>query len=91
MKRREPQAEQGSDAATDPIKYWVELQDRYPNLSKLALDVLSIPASSCKCESLFSELGDLLEPRRQGISPELLAELDLVVAKRWTETQLTSN
>jgi hypothetical protein len=31
----------GSDYARDPIKYWVELQDRYSNLSKLALDVLS--------------------------------------------------
>jgi hypothetical protein len=57
------------------------LQDRYPNLSKLALDVLSIPASSCECERLFSELGDLLEPRRRGISPELLAAIQC--NRRW--------
>jgi hypothetical protein len=47
----------------DPIKYWVELWERYPNLSKFAIDMLSIPGLSCECERLFSELGDLLEPR----------------------------
>ena len=61
-KRSEPRAEKGSNHANNPIKYWVELRDRYPNLSKLALNVLSIPALSCECERLFSELGDLLEP-----------------------------
>ena len=63
------------------MKYWVELRDCYPNLSKLALDVLSIPASSCECERMFSELGDLLEPRRWAIQPQLLAAIQCV--RRW--------
>jgi hypothetical protein len=29
---------------------------------QMAIDVLSIPALNCKCERMFSELGDLLEP-----------------------------
>jgi hypothetical protein len=66
-------AANGNEHARSPIKYWVKLPDRYSNLSKLAIDVLSIPASSCECECCFSEFGDLLEPRRRGISPELLA------------------
>jgi hypothetical protein len=41
------------------------MRDCYPSLSKLALDVLSIPESSCECEGLFGELGDLLEPRQR--------------------------
>jgi hypothetical protein len=68
-KRCEPRAEKGSGDANNPIKYWVALRDRYPQLSQLALDVLSIPALSCDCERMFSELGDLLEPRRRSISP----------------------
>ncbi|PZD22238.1 Dimer-Tnp-hAT domain containing protein, partial [Pyrenophora tritici-repentis] len=64
-KRSEPAAERGTEYANNPIKYWVAVRDRYPSLSKLALDVLSIPASSCDCERMFSELGDLLEPRRR--------------------------
>jgi hypothetical protein len=57
----------------DPIKYWVQLQTKYPNLSRFAIDILSIPASSCECERMFSELGDLLAPRRRKIGSQLLA------------------
>ena len=80
-KRSEPVAKERSDAANNPIKYWVELQDRYPNLSKFAIDMLSIPGSSCECERLFSELGDLLEPRRRNLSPQLLAAIQC--SRRW--------
>jgi hypothetical protein len=73
--RSEPVAKRGSDSAKYPIKYWVELQDRYSNLSKFAIDMLSIPGSSCECERMFSELGDLLEPRRRNVSPQLLAAI----------------
>jgi hypothetical protein len=85
-KRSEPRAEKGSDYANNPIRYWVELRNRYPNLSKLALNVLSIPASSCECERLFSKLGDLLEPRRRAIKPQLLAALQCV--RRWQKAGL---
>jgi hypothetical protein len=80
-KRCEQVAEKDSPSALNPIQYWIELRSQYPNLSRLALDVISIPASSCECERMFSELGDLLEPRRRGISPELLAAIQCV--RRW--------
>jgi hypothetical protein len=43
--------------------------------------MLSIPGSSCECERLFSELGDLLEPRRRNLSPQLLAAIQC--SRRW--------
>lgn len=67
----------------NPIIYWIQLRSRYPHLSQFAIDILTIPASSCECERLFSELGDLLEPKRRGISSELLAALQLV--RSWTK------
>jgi hypothetical protein len=84
--KREPCAERGTEHADNPIKYWVALRNRYPSLSKLALDVLSIPASSCECERMFSELGDLLEPRRRCIKPQLLAAIQCV--RRWQKAGL---
>ncbi|KAF7444119.1 hypothetical protein PtrM4_036520 [Pyrenophora tritici-repentis] len=39
---------------------------------------MTIPASSSDCERLFSELGDLLEPKRRALGSELLAALQLV-------------
>jgi hypothetical protein len=80
-KRSEPVAEKGSPSALNPIEYWLGLRERYPDLSRLALDVLSIPSSSCECGRMFSELGDLLEPRRRNLSPELLAAIQCV--RRW--------
>jgi hypothetical protein len=46
---------------------------KYPNLAQLALNIMTILASSCDCERMFSELGDLLKLKRRAISSELLA------------------
>jgi hypothetical protein len=67
-----------TEHADNPIKYWVSMRDCYPSLSKLALDVLSIPASSYECERQFSELGDLLEPQQRRLGPQLLAAIQCV-------------
>jgi hypothetical protein len=75
--------DKGTEHANIPIKYWLFMRDCYPCLSKLALDVLSIPASSCECERMFSELGDLLEPCQRGIQPQLLAAIQCV---QWWRT-----
>jgi hypothetical protein len=56
----------------------MKLEPKYPNLAQLALDIMTIPASSYDCERMFNELGDLLEPRRRAIRAELLAAIQLV-------------
>ena len=65
----------------------MDLAPKYPNLSRLAIDTLTIPASSCECERLFSELGDLLEPRRRKIGAQLLAALQLI--RSWARRGFT--
>jgi hypothetical protein len=62
------------------------MRDYYPSLSKLALNVLSILALSCECERLFSELGDLSEPRRRRLGPQLLAAIQCV--RQWQRAGL---
>jgi hypothetical protein len=47
-KRSEPAAERGTEYANNPFKYWVAVRNCYPSLSKLALNVISILASSCE-------------------------------------------
>ena len=42
---------------------------------------MTIPASSCDCERMFSELGDLFEPKHRKIGSELLAALQSL--RRW--------
>ena len=63
------------------VKYQQRLQSCYPNLSQLAINVLTIPASSSNCKRMFTNLSDLLEPKRRKLSAELLAALKCV--KEW--------
>jgi hypothetical protein len=46
--------------AIDPIHYWQLQASQYPQLSKLAIDVITILAAAADCERTFSELGNLL-------------------------------
>jgi hypothetical protein len=41
------------------VTYWIQLQAKYPALSQFAINIMTIPASSCDCERLFSELVDV--------------------------------
>jgi hypothetical protein len=89
-KTQEPQWSQ-EQYLTDghPVVYWIQMRSKYPCLSQFAIDILTIPASSCDCERLFSELGDLLEPRRRAIGSELLAALQLI--RSWTRAGFEQN
>lgn len=71
----EPILPENHPLALDPIQHWVSRAEQYPTLSKLALDILSIPASAADCERTFSELGDLLETRRLKMKPDILSAL----------------
>jgi len=41
----------------------------------MALDILTIPATSNNCERAFSEAGNLLEPRRLRLRPNIITAL----------------
>lgn len=53
----------------DPRAWWLEPTQRttYPNLSKMALDLLSIPATSAEVERLFSSCNITITDRRNQI------------------------
>jgi hypothetical protein len=64
------------------VRYWIAMASKCPQLSCFAIDILTITVSSCECERLFSELVDLLEPKRRAISSELLAAFQWI--RSWT-------
>ncbi|KIY61256.1 hypothetical protein CYLTODRAFT_460015 [Cylindrobasidium torrendii FP15055 ss-10] len=79
-------------SAVDPIAYWaasLDKPDRHGvivrtgmgQLSKMALDYLSIPATSVDIERMFSHAGQTVTPRRQNLSEETTREL--VMTGRW--------
>ncbi|KAI4265269.1 MAG: hypothetical protein LQ337_008997 [Flavoplaca oasis] len=54
-------------AVDDPITWWTSQLSRWPRLTAMALDVLSIPPMSDEPERKFSEAGDVVQPRRRRI------------------------
>jgi len=48
----------------DVLKWWQDHSIIYKQLSRLALAILSIPASSATSERIFSETGRTLETRQ---------------------------
>jgi hypothetical protein len=71
----------------DPRRWWLEetQQKVYPNLSKMALDMLSIPAMSAEPERLFSGAKISITDRRTRLGIELIEALECL--KSWMGIQ----
>jgi hypothetical protein len=64
--------EPGDKRIRDPIKYWIKKQDRYPRLSRMALDFLTIQAMSVKFERIFSAAGKMVVAERNRLKVEVI-------------------
>ncbi|KAK6858961.1 hypothetical protein PG995_004814 [Apiospora arundinis] len=49
--------EDADASVTDPYEYWHIRRLKYPRLSRMALDLLTVPPMSAECERLFSTTG----------------------------------
>lgn len=67
----------------DPRAWWLEPTQRrtYPNLSKMALDLLSIPAMSAEVERLFSSCKITITDRRNQIGIDSVEAIECL--KSW--------
>ncbi|KAF6782650.1 transposase-like protein [Colletotrichum musicola] len=70
----------------DPVKWWRGHQSTYPILSKLALDVFSIPAMAADCERAFSTAKLTLTSQRHSIQPQTMGQLQLT--KNWLKGKI---
>jgi hypothetical protein len=44
----------------NPLAYWANKQDRYPRLSRMAMDFMTIQSMSAECERAFSAAGKMV-------------------------------
>jgi hypothetical protein len=51
------------------------MADFLPNLSKVASQILTIPATSANVERSFSAAGQVISERRSSISPDLVDDI----------------
>lgn len=64
--------EAGDNDVRDPISYWHERRRRYPRLSRMALDFLTIQPMSAECERLFAAAGRMVTPLRSRLDANII-------------------
>lgn len=57
----------------DVFQYWYERRHKYPRLSRMALDFLTIPAMSSECERLFSSAGRMMTQQRTSLAAAMVS------------------
>jgi len=60
------------DDCNDPIAYWRARRQAYPRLSRMAIDVFTIPAMSLEPERVFSIAGVMVTDRRNRLKAETI-------------------
>ncbi|KAF6815154.1 transposase-like protein [Colletotrichum plurivorum] len=58
----------------DPVQWWISHRKTFPNLSRLALDILAVPAMATDCERAFSLAKLTLTSQRLSMRPQTLEE-----------------
>jgi hypothetical protein len=76
----------GDPDVRDPIAYWISNQDEYPKLSRMALDVMTVPAMSAECERLFSAVGLMVTPLRTRLDASTIGTIQSL--RSWLQAGL---
>lgn len=69
-----------SSPTLPPLPWWLQHENEYPNLTQWAFDIHSIPAISAECERVFSSPGQLLTPRRNRLSDDVVEANECLIA-----------
>ncbi|PHH70448.1 hypothetical protein CDD83_5434 [Cordyceps sp. RAO-2017] len=57
----------------DPREYWHAQRFKYPRLSRMAMDFMTVQAMSAECERLFSAAGRMVTPLRSRLEASTIA------------------
>ncbi|KAK3211898.1 hypothetical protein Dsin_016604 [Dipteronia sinensis] len=69
----------------DLLLWWKTCSYMYPVLSHLARDILVIPVSTVSSEQAFSTSGQIIEPRRSCLTPEMVEVL--ICVRDWEQAR----
>jgi hypothetical protein len=66
-----------------PLRWWQSHQKEWPNLYRMAMDMLSIPLMSAECERVFSAAGYLINGRRNHLKEDIIEATNRL--RSWSE------
>lgn len=66
----------------NPLEWWKNHSQKYSVIFKLAMQYLSVPASSAASERTFSSAGNIVTPKRSCLSPENINLLTFLYQNR---------
>ncbi|KAL3532299.1 hypothetical protein ACH5RR_005820 [Cinchona calisaya] len=69
----------------DVVGWWKLNRMKYPTLSKMARDILSIPVSTVPIDSVFDTVGKAMDRYRCSLRPETVEAL--ICAKHWIQSE----
>ncbi|GJS68508.1 reverse transcriptase domain-containing protein [Tanacetum coccineum] len=72
---KEPRLELEDDEDFDKLNWWKLNSLRFPIVSRMAKDILSIQVSTVASESAFSASGRILDPYRNALAPNIVEAL----------------
>ncbi len=62
----------------DPLKFWIENASQFPELSQLASEFLSIPATSAPSERIWPRAARVITAKRAQLSPKVNSRMIFV-------------
>lgn len=78
-------------SVTDPVQFWAEKLDIWPQLAEFSLSLLSCPASSVASERVFSVAGNIVTPQRTRLSCRSVEMLSFIKMNRaWITSDYTT-
>ncbi|KAH3938518.1 hypothetical protein HBH98_249950 [Parastagonospora nodorum] len=83
-------SEHEAELLEEPLQWWLNIGKKsYPILFKMAVDFLSIPATSCECERCFSSARRTITCDRNSLSGDTIEALQL--QKNWVRRGVVSS
>ena len=67
----------------DPVNFWVLHRQRWPRLSRMALEIYGIPPTEADNERLYSKCGDMVTKRRNRLSANAIGAAQCL--RQWDE------
>jgi hypothetical protein len=71
----------------DPFLYWFNKRFEYPRLTRMAIDILSVPLMAAECERVFSSCGNMVSAKRCRLQAETVV-VTQTVRSSWLKAGL---